>query len=177
MYPVMDVDLGDLSLRTLTLADAALLVEATRGETGTAMWGPRPVGAYSRADAEAALRDWDGTSQVSFGLVEHDRLLATVGLMAEAEIAYWVRPEHRRRGLGVQAVVAVTEWAHEHAGLDRVWLEINPANAASRRLAERAGYRFTERLARHCRAWRSDDPDHDEWHDCLIWQHVSPPSP
>lgn len=177
MYPVMDVDLGDLRLRTLTVRDADLLVEATHGETGTAMWGPRPVGAYSPADAAAALREWDGTSQVSFGLVDDNRLLATVGLMAEAEIAYWVRPEHRRRGLGVRAVVAVTQWAHERAGLDRVWLEINPANEASRRLAERAGYRFTERLPRHCRAWRSDDPERDEWHDCLIWQHVSPPSP
>jgi hypothetical protein len=27
--------------------------------------------------------------------------------------------------------------------------------------------------ARHCRAWSSDDPAHDTWHDCLIWAHTT----
>ena len=179
MYPVMAIDLGGgLRLRTLTGQDADLLVEATSQESGKAMWGPRPVGPYSLGDAAAALRAWDGTSQVSFGLLDGDRLLATVGLMVDGEIGYWVRPDARRRGFGVHAVAATTHWVHDRVGLSRVWLEIDPANTASLRLAHRAGYHYVETIPRHCRVWRVDDAGLDDWHDCAIWHHdVTPTSP
>lgn len=90
---------------------------------------------------------------------------------ALAELAYWVRTDQRRRGFGLCGVQAVTQWAHQEAGLQRLWLEINPVNAPSLRLAERAGYRFDERLPRHCRSWIADDAGQDVWHDCLIWVH------
>jgi RimJ/RimL family protein N-acetyltransferase len=171
----MDVSLDDLRLRTLTDQDADLLVEATRGESGPALWGPRPAGSYSAEDAQAALLAWDYRSagQVSYGVLSGSRLVAAFGLMPDgpqsAELAYWVRPEERRRGIGLRGVRAVTRWAHQHAGLTRVWLEINPDNAPSLRLAERAGYRLDQRLPRHCRSWITDDPGRDVWHDCLIW--------
>jgi RimJ/RimL family protein N-acetyltransferase len=56
-----------------------------------------------------------------------------------------VRPESRRQGIASTAVRRMTRWAHEQ-GLRRVWLEIDPVNAASLGVAERAGYRFEERL-------------------------------
>ncbi|MGI5215184.1 GNAT family N-acetyltransferase [Plantactinospora sp. CA-290183] len=181
MYPVMDLGLGDLRLRTLTVRDADLLVEATREESARALWGARPAGPYSLPDARAALLAWDHQSagQVSYGVMDGARLVVAVGLMPDgaeaAELAYWVRPDQRRRGFGLRGVQAVTRWAHRDAGLHRVWLEINPANAASLRLAERAGYRFDERLPRHCRSWLADDPERDVWHDCLIWVHDEAP--
>jgi RimJ/RimL family protein N-acetyltransferase len=176
MFPVMDMSLGDLRLRTLRVRDAGLLAEATARECAPALWGPRPAGAYSRDQARAALRAWDGSAgQVSYGVLAGSRLVAAAGLMSSgpdaAELAYWVRPEQRRRGIGLRSVRAVTRWAHQEAGLRLVWLEIEPANEASLRLAQRAGYRFDERLPRHCRAWVSDDPGQDVWHDCLIWVH------
>jgi RimJ/RimL family protein N-acetyltransferase len=175
MYPVMDLDLDDLRLRTLTVRDADLLVEATREESARALWGALPAGPYSLQDAQDALLAWDYRSvgQVSYGLLDGSRLVAAVGLMPDgaqaAELAYWVRPDQRRRGFGLRGVRAVMQWAHQAAGLQRVWLEINPDNTPSLRLAERAGYRFDERLPRHCRSWIADDPERDVWHDCLIW--------
>jgi RimJ/RimL family protein N-acetyltransferase len=181
MEPLMelDLDLGDLRLRTLTIGDAALLVEATQEEAGRALWGPHPAGPHSLQDARSALRAWDPRQrgQVSFGMLRDDRLVAALGLMPDgptsAELAYWVRPEARRRGIALRGVRAMTSWAHEDAGLSRIWLEINPGNTASLRVAERAGYRLEQRLPRHCRAWTSDDPDLDDWHDCLIWTHAT----
>src|SRR5262245_3977966 len=172
MYPAMDLDLGDLRLRTLTVQDAGLLVEATRAESAPALWGPRPAGPYSSDDAHAALEAWDPTTpgQVSYGVLTGPRLVAALGLIPDdaptAELAYWVRPDKRRRGIGLRGVGAVTQWAHQHADLQRVWLEISPDNPASLRLAQRAGYRFDQRLPHHCRAWTTDDPDRDVWHDC-----------
>jgi [ribosomal protein S5]-alanine N-acetyltransferase len=105
-----------------------------------------------------------------------DRLVAAVGLMLDsphsAELAYWVRPEQRRRGIGVRSVAALTAWAHRGGGLARLWLEIDPANTASLELARRAGYEVERRLPRHCRAWLEEDPDRDQWHDCLIFAHA-----
>jgi RimJ/RimL family protein N-acetyltransferase len=177
MYPVLDIRLDDLQLRTLTMRDADLLVEATREESAPALWGARPAGSYSLRDAQDALLAWDHRSagQVSYGVLDGSRLVAAVGLMPDgaqaAELAYWVRPDKRRRGFGLRGVRAVTGWAHQEAGLQRVWLEINPDNVPSLRLAERAGYRFDERRPRHCRSWMVDDPERDVWHDCLIWVH------
>ncbi|MGN9911583.1 GNAT family N-acetyltransferase [Phytohabitans sp. LJ34] len=170
----MDLDLDGLRVRTLVAGDADLVVEATRAERRPALWGPRPAGPYSQDDARAALRAWEA-EQVSYGVLDGPRLVAALGLMPSgpgaAELAYWVRPERRREGLGRRAVRAVTAWAHAHAGLTRVWLEIDPDNAPSLRLAESAGYRYEERMPRHCRTWAADDPAQDVWHDCLIWTH------
>ncbi|HEU4424971.1 MAG TPA: GNAT family N-acetyltransferase [Pilimelia sp.] len=176
MPPDADLAVADLRVRTLTPADTLLLVEATQAETGPALWGPRPAGPYSLADAEAALRAWDPAGdQVSYGVLRGARLIGALALMvdgpASAELAYWVRPEERGHGVAVRAVQALTGWAHAHAGRTRIWLEIEPGNQPSLGVARRAGYRYERRLARHCRSWTSDDPRQDEWHDCLIWTH------
>jgi hypothetical protein len=53
-----DLDLGGrLRLRTLTAADARLIVEATATETTPALWGPRPSRPYSVEEARDALPD------------------------------------------------------------------------------------------------------------------------
>lgn len=93
------------------------------------------------------------------------------------ELAYWIRPEARRLGIASLAVPAITSWAHGALDVPRIWLEINPLNEPSLRLAQRAGYRYEQRLPQHCRAWSSEDAEQDTWHDCLIWTHLSGQAP
>src|SRR5215208_8247603 len=130
------LDFWDLRLRTLFQDDAQLLVEATRHEQAPALWAPRPAGPYCLDDARTALRQWDPArgKRASYGVMRADRLVAALGLMLDsphsAELAYWVRPEERRRGIGVHSVLALTAWAHRQAGLSRLWLEIEPGNTA-----------------------------------------------
>src|SRR5690349_13251326 len=177
-----ELDLGDLRVRRLSVRDAPLLVEATREEQGPSLWGPRPVGPYTLSDARLALRAWDprGGQQTSFGLLRGSRLVGAVGLMPDgpgsAELAYWVRPEERGRGIALRVVQSKTQWAHSSMGIVRMWLEINPDNAPSLRIAQRAGYRLERRLPRHCRCWTSEDAGQDSWHDCLIWVHSAQPA-
>jgi len=175
-----DLDLGnDLRMRVLAQGDAALLTEATSGESAPSLWGPRPAGPYSLADARTALSQWDPAAggQFSLGILRGRQLLGAVGLMPDrpgsVEVAYWVRPEQRGRGLASRAVRAVTPWAHRSLAVPRLWLEIRPGNEPSLRVARRAGYRFERRLPRHCRDWASEDAERDSWHDCLIWVHES----
>jgi RimJ/RimL family protein N-acetyltransferase len=176
----VDAGLGpELRFRTLTVADAQLLVEATRAEVGRALWGAWPAGPYTVAQARDALRGWDpaGGSQVSFGLVRAGTLVAAFGLMRDgrhsAELAYWVPPACRRQGLATVGLRFLTRWGHDQAGLERVWLEINPENEPSLGVARRAGFRYERRLPRHCRCYTVEDPRQDTWHDCLIWVHTA----
>lgn len=178
----MDFDLklgADLRLRALVNADAALLAEATSGERGRSLWGAHPVGPYSLPGAQAALAAWDPAAggQFSLGILQGRRLLGAVGLMPDSpgsiELAYWVRPEERGKGVASRAVLAATLWIHRELGVPRIWLEIQPGNEPSLQLAERAGYRFEERISQHCRDWTCEDAERDSWHDCLIWVHTS----
>jgi RimJ/RimL family protein N-acetyltransferase len=176
MPPDLNLDLGDgLYMRVLVPGDAAFLAEATSGESAPSLWGPRPAGPYSLHDGQAALAAWDPAAggQFSVGVLRGQQLLGAVGLMPDhpgsAELAYWIRPEQRGRGIASRAVTAATVWAYSSLGLARIWLEIQPGNEPSLRVAQRAGYRFERRLARHCRDWSSEDAKHDSWHDCLIW--------
>jgi RimJ/RimL family protein N-acetyltransferase len=180
MQPDLDLSLGDgLRMRILVEDDAALLVEATSGESAPSLWGPRPLGPYSLHDGQAALSAWDPAAggQFSVGILHGQQLLGAVGLMPDRpgsmELAYWVRPEQRGRGIATRTVQATTLWAHRDLAIPRIWLEINPDNEPSLRLAERAGYHFEQRLPRHCREWVSEDAEQDSWHDCLIWTHVT----
>ncbi|MGI5326147.1 GNAT family N-acetyltransferase [Actinomadura nitritigenes] len=180
----VDIELepGDLRLRTLVPADAPLLVEATSAEPGRSLWGPHPLGPHSLRDAQAALAEWDPAApgQFSLGVLRDGRLLGAVGLIPERpgsiEVAYWLRPEERGKGIASRAVRAATLWARDGLAVPRIWLEIEPGNEPSLRLAERVGYRFEQRVPRHCRAWEHQDADRDTWHDCLIWTFGTGPA-
>ena len=55
-------------------------------------------------------------------------------------LGYWVSPGARGRGLASHAVRVLAEWALRVAGIPRVEALVEPANAASRRVVERAGF-------------------------------------
>jgi len=175
----LDLDIGSgIHVRALAIKDAAMLVDATSRESAAALWGPRPAGPYSLHDAQAALLAWDpaASGQFSVGILRGQQLLGAVGLMPDhsgsSELAYWIRPEQRGRGIASRAVSATTLWAYCSLAVPRIWLEIHPGNGPSLRVAQRAGYHFEQRLSQHCRDWVHEDADHDSWHDCLIWAHV-----
>jgi RimJ/RimL family protein N-acetyltransferase len=172
-----------MHMRALVGEDAALLVEATSGESAPSLWGPCPAGPYSLHDGQAALSAWDPAAggQFSIGILRGHRLLGAVGVMPDrpgsTELAYWIRPQDRGRGIASRAVRATTVWVHRNLAIPRIWLEIRPGNEPSLRLARHAGYQFERRLSRHCRDWSSEDAEHDSWHDCLIWAHTSDRTP
>jgi RimJ/RimL family protein N-acetyltransferase len=58
------------------------------------------------------------------------------------EIAYVVAPAARGRGIASEAVTLLSAWAFARLGLARLQLSIRPDNVASRRVAEKAGYRY-----------------------------------
>jgi RimJ/RimL family protein N-acetyltransferase len=65
------------------------------------------------------------------------------------DIGYFLAPEARGRGVMTRAVRMLTEWAFDNLPVDRLEITTEPANAASRAVAERAGYTFEGVLRSH----------------------------
>lgn len=106
---------------------------------------PTPFG---RADAESWIAA--ANARPSAWVIADpatDRLLGTARLYhvsdqdLKAEVGYWVAPWARGRGVAVAAVRAVTGWAFAH-GTARMELLAEPENAASYRIAVRAGFTY-----------------------------------
>ncbi len=77
---------------------------------------------------------------------------------ASAEIGYGVRGDERGKGYASEALGALARWALTEGGIQRAWLTANTDNAASVRVAEKAGFRREGTLRR---AALEDDGLHD----------------
>jgi RimJ/RimL family protein N-acetyltransferase len=94
----------------------------------------------------------------------HGRMVGSISVfhadwqVRSAEIGYGVRSDARGEGYATEALAAVARWALTEGGLQRAWLTTNTDNAASARVAEKAGFRREGTLRR---AAREDDGLHD----------------
>ena len=64
------------------------------------------------------------------------------GAMRGGHIGYWIDKNYANRGFTTQAVMAVTDYAFAQLNLHRIEINVRPENAASKRVAEKAGYIF-----------------------------------
>jgi RimJ/RimL family protein N-acetyltransferase len=144
--PVVEAD--GLVLRPWHADDAAVYL---RGLTDPEVARWKPLGAPMDEDdarrriARAHRRAREG-SAVTWA-VEVDGVVAgSVGLCGVnlvdrwANASYWVLPEARGAGVAVRALGAATAYAFERLDLHRVQLQHAVANAASCRVAEKAGF-------------------------------------
>lgn len=147
---------GDLLLRPKRASDADAITAACQ-DAEIPRWTRVPA-PYSRADAERfiAESEQEAASGTALNLLAVDardgRLLGSVGLMGldrapgYAEVGYWIAAEARGRGVATRAVRLLTEWGVRELRLTRVELLTHADNAASRRVAEKAGFLDTGEL-------------------------------
>jgi RimJ/RimL family protein N-acetyltransferase len=90
---------------------------------------------------------WRDGSRAGFAIETHDGAFLGLGMVVEiewegrqGEIGYVLSPAARGRGAATRAVRLLTDWCFEQLGFERVELWIDASNAASERVAERAGY-------------------------------------
>jgi RimJ/RimL family protein N-acetyltransferase len=112
----------------------------------------------ARANIERGLRAWQEGTWAVFRIVgaATDQVVGGVNLRfgehGIAEVSYFLRASARGRGLATRAVLLVSRWAFEELGIERIELRTHPENAASGRVAERAGF-TREGIERASRAW------------------------
>jgi RimJ/RimL family protein N-acetyltransferase len=141
-----------VKLRAFQQSDVDRIVEAC-SDSRTSYWlisMPRPYRpknalAYLNATAELAARaaglTWciaDPADDRCLGSISLDGL---GGYATRGEIGYWAHPDARGRGIVTEAVRVVTEYAKESGLATSLLIRCASSNMASRRVAERAGYR------------------------------------
>ena len=157
-------------LRPWTRDDAPAVMEAFR-DPSIQRWHIR------RADSIDEARGWltqwrDGWASESechwaIAAPETNELLGRIAAKGvnlwdgTAELAYWVTPAARGRGLCTQAVTALSEWVFREVGFHRLELEHSIHNPRSCRVATKAG--FSEEGVR-----RSSARHADGWHDMHV---------
>jgi RimJ/RimL family protein N-acetyltransferase len=134
---------GVVTLRSWQPADAPAIVECVAGDDELARWLDRLPQPYTLADAEFYLAMAD---EEKFAVTEaaSGRVLGSIGLRwdepeSAAEVGYWIRRDARGRGFMTRALVLVSRHAFA-SGAARVALRADPENAASCRVAEKAGF-------------------------------------
>jgi RimJ/RimL family protein N-acetyltransferase len=113
-------------------------------------WTQVPV-PYAREHAEEfvdgiAARTWaEGGGLFAVEPRDGGPLIGSIGLFPPhdgfAEAGYWTAPGRRRQGCTTEALGLLCAWAFHDVGLRRVELVVDPENAGSRGVAERAGFR------------------------------------
>jgi RimJ/RimL family protein N-acetyltransferase len=92
-------------------------------------------------------------------MLGHIEFFKTVNYLDEYELSYQVYArEHRGKGVATEAVDLLVRYLFETKRVNRIRLVIHPNNVASRRLAEKCGFRH-EGTARG--AWYHKGKHHD----------------
>jgi precorrin-6B C5,15-methyltransferase / cobalt-precorrin-6B C5,C15-methyltransferase len=149
IFPQTSLAAENLILRPFTPADADDVTQACQ-DIETLPWLPLPR-PYTRANAEWFIGTF-GPSQresgagIVFAIESAGRLVGAIDLKGVnwaarvAEVGYWVAPWARGRGVAAQATRVLSEWAIRDHGFERVQLFAATGNAASQRVAEKAGF-------------------------------------
>ena len=90
----------------------------------------------ARAGRSYSFFMWSGKNfvgQITMGGVMY-------GALRGAHIGYWIDRNHGNKGFTTQAVKLVTAFGFSQLGLHRIEINVRPENAASCRVAEKAGY-------------------------------------
>jgi RimJ/RimL family protein N-acetyltransferase len=138
-------------LEPLTPLHAAAMDELARdADVARFTRVPEPVPAGFGAQwVDRYVRGWERGENAGFAICAAGSgdFLGLIGLVqldavaAEAaEVGYIVAAEARGRGVGTRALRLLSDWAFHALRLERIELRVDMGNAASARVAERAGF-------------------------------------
>jgi RimJ/RimL family protein N-acetyltransferase len=138
---------GIVALRPWREDDAPTIVECLDGDPEIAKWLDQVPQPYTLTDARAYLSGDIGRDEDTFAITDASdgRILGSIGAGSAhdgvREIGYWVRADARGRGYTTRALALVARWCLAQDDVARVQLRADPENAASCRVAEKAGFR------------------------------------
>jgi RimJ/RimL family protein N-acetyltransferase len=148
---------GWLTLRPFTAADTGWVFDVSQDpalQRFVQVPAPYRIEHAAFFVHQVALAGWDSGQRAEF--VVQDTAAATpfgrVGLSLSqpgaAEIGYWTDPRARGRGVATTAVRAACHWAFTALGAELIEWRCEVGNAASRRVAEKAGFLIEATLRR-----------------------------
>ena len=91
--------------------------------------------------------------EMNFAIAVADEAVGGIGFTVQhdvarrsAEIGYWLGEEFWGRGIGTEALIAVTDYAFSNYDVCRLYAHVFDWNRASARVLEKAGYEFEGRM-------------------------------
>ena len=154
----VEITAGRLHLRPWQAGDEAVLLEVG-ADPEVQRWTSLPV-PYLREHAEAyvastAPQGWRSGREPGWAVCDSTsgQVLAQVALRPACDddvwdVSYWCRPSARGQGVVTDALAVVCRWAFAELGAVRVEWMAEVGNWASRRAAEKAGFRVEGVLRR-----------------------------
>jgi RimJ/RimL family protein N-acetyltransferase len=136
---------GIVTLRQWTEADAPAIVECIDGDEEITRWLDQIPQPYGLEHALAYIR---GIAESSLAIVDAGgRVLGSIGVRWNepgdvGEVGYWLRADARGSGVTSRALLLISRSALSRDGVGRLQLRAAVENAASRRVAEKAGFRL-----------------------------------
>jgi RimJ/RimL family protein N-acetyltransferase len=170
----VDLDAGPLRLRRWRTDDADAVLVAQRDPDIRAWAGGHTV--TTREDALALLHrlstqanraSWAVTDAATGELLGSVTAHSIDPIGGDAKVGYWTVPGARGRSVAAVAVDAACRWVFATFPVDRIELFHAAENAASGRVAAKAGFTCEARLRRSYRY--GDGVKHDE----LLWARLS----
>ena len=141
----------DFFLRPWEIEDAVWYVESRDEEVFK--WTKEKRDVTIEETEEAIKMSRSNPDTIGFAIVD-SKTMEKLGSIAlafrekkrdSAEVMYWLAPWGRGRGIAMNSVKIVCEWAFDSLGLARITLKTHPQNMRSQLVAERAGFVRMER--------------------------------
>ena len=149
-FPAAGVDDGVVRLREHTDADLGATVEASL-DPDVLRWTRVPDDNSVELTREW-IEGWRAGAADELHLLvvdaSSDEILGAIGTVdmdfeqGRCGLGYWLAREARGRGVMVRAVRLLSRWLFEERAIERIEIHVEPANAASRAVAERVGFRL-----------------------------------
>jgi RimJ/RimL family protein N-acetyltransferase len=153
---------GSIRLGPTTEGDAAGIAEAGRDPAIRALpwFGAGFQDGWAEPWVRRAMDEWAAGRNRVFSIFDVDgRYLGSINASpprdGAVEIAYWVLPSDRRRGVARQAVWSLLPWLRETFPDTLIWAKTKPDNEASQRVLAACGFVETKRAGTVRFEWRA----------------------
>ncbi|HWX08530.1 MAG TPA: GNAT family N-acetyltransferase [Gaiellaceae bacterium] len=137
-----------VTLRPWTPDDSEAMVACLNGDPEISRWLDQIPQPYSIEDAQAYIAGEITPGEMRFAITDtaSGSVLGSIGLgpitNQTGEIGYWLHADAREGGLATRALVLLSRWALARDDVERVQLRADIENVASRRVADKAGFRL-----------------------------------
>lgn len=120
------------------------------------VWAALSTEETTRTFTEEAVQEWEDGTAYQFAILDDEGVIGAIGvdvpvpIRRMGEVGYWIRSDRTGRGYATEAGREMVRFGFEELGLYRLELRAGVRNAASRRVAEKMGFRSEGRLRRGC---------------------------
>jgi RimJ/RimL family protein N-acetyltransferase len=150
----MEIRLGIYKIRSYERNDKdALIKYANNNKISQNLRDSFPY-PYAEEDAQAWITAATNQNpETNFAIANSDELIGGIGLMFQpdvyrfsAEIGYWIAEPFWGKGIASLALTALSKYAFEQFGLNRIFAGVFLGNSASMRVLEKSGFKLEGRL-------------------------------